>query len=84
MKQVKCEFHTSPPLIYFCSNMNEKKGKKEKRCQKKKKKTLSRANWSVCFEELNLEIEVTWDFVLRIEFFELHFRFFSFCYLSEL
>lgn len=83
MKQVKCEFRTSPPLIYFCSNMNEKKGKKEKRCQKKKK-TLSRANWSVCFEELNLEIEVTWDFVLRIEFFELHFRFFSFCYLSEL
>lgn len=52
--------------------------------KKKKKKTLSRANWSVCFEELNLEIEVTWDFVLRIEFFELHFRFFSFCYLSEL
>lgn len=79
MKQVKCEFHTSP-LIYFSSDIKEKVKKKDVQ----KKKSLSRANWSVCFEELNLEIEVTWDFVFRIEFFGLRFRFFYFWYLSEL
>ena len=67
MKQVKREFHTSPPLIYFSSDIEKqfkKKKKKEgkKDVKKKKKKSLSRTNLSVCFEELNLEIEVTWDF----------------------
>lgn len=65
MKQVNCEFCTPLLLLNFGFKTQDV--------------WFSRANWSACFE--GSDIEIDYKGMLRLEFFELLFRFWD---LSEM